>query len=91
MAYKIRYDTATKPEKTNHFRVQVLTATFFLAFLLVVTAFWEQGRQVIRNYLLPEEGKVVNAAEALATELENGTSFFDAMEVFCESIINGES
>jgi hypothetical protein len=90
MAYKIRYDETNQPTKSNPFRAQVLTAAILLAFLFVANIFWEQGSRVVRNYLLPEEGKVVTAAESLATELENGTSFLDAMEVFCESIVNGE-
>ena len=90
MAYKIRYGEIKQPTKSNYFRAQVLTAAIFLAFLFVVNIFWEQGRYLIQNFLLPEEGKVVTAAQTLAAEIENGAPFWNAMEVFCESIINGE-
>ena len=90
MAYKIRYDEIKQPTKSNYFRTQVLTAAILLAFLFVVNIFWEQGRYLIQNFLLPEEGKVVTAAQTLAAEIENGAPFWNAMEVFCESIINGE-
>lgn len=90
MAYKIRYDYIKEPTKSNHFRVQVLTAAILLVFLFVVNIFWEQGRHLIQNFLLPEEGKVITTAQILAAEFENSASFWNAMEVFCESIINGE-
>ena len=90
MAYKIRYDEIKQPTKSNYFRAQVLTAAILLAFLFVVNIFWEQGRYLIQNFLLPEEGKVVTAAQTLAAEIENGAPFWNAMEVFCESIVNGE-
>lgn len=90
MAYKIRYDT-TKPHKhPKLLRMQTIIAAMLLAFILFAHTFWEQGSSVIRKYLLPEDGKAVTAAETLVTQLENGVPFTDALNVFCESIINGE-
>ena len=90
MAYKIRYDSAAKPLNSHFVRVQAIMAAFLLAFIFCINILSEQGSQMIRNYLLPQENMTVTAAETLVTHLENGVSFMDAIDVFCESILHGE-
>ena len=90
MAYKIRYDTATKHSNCHFVRVQSIAAVILLTFMFCLNVFLEQWSQMIRKYLLPQEGNAVTAAESLVTQLENGVSFMDAIDVFCESIIHGE-
>ena len=90
MAYKIRSDTTKQHKHSNLLRMQTVMAAMLLAFILFANTFWEQGSGVIRKYLLPEVGKTVTAAETLVTQLKNGVPFVDAIEVFCESIVNGE-
>lgn len=90
MAYKIRYDSATKPLNSHFVRVQAIVAALLLTFMFCLNNFSQQGGQMIRKYLLPQEDMTVTAAETLVTHLENGVSFMDAIDVFCESILHGK-
>ena len=88
MAYKIRYDTE---KMTNHpFRIQLLTTAILFVFLMIINAFWAQGREVIQKYLLPKDAHSCIAAQDLVTNMEDGMPLFDAISVFCETIINDQ-
>lgn len=82
MAYKIVYSKDKK--KRRNFRLPLMTAAFFLAFLLCVNAFWPAGSEFIRHFLLPE------AVQTFLEELDNGGSFGEAVTVFCQEVLDGK-
>ena len=89
MAYKILYE---EPKQTFHhpFRIQAMTATALLIFLLLVNTFWGQGSAVIQRYLLPDNDKSCMAAQTLVIQLEEGVPFFDAVGAFCTELLNDQ-
>ena len=92
MSYRIDYGCAT-PMKycKNRGRryIRMLTAVSLILFALAVGKFWPQGRQVLREYLLPGEPSVTEQAFfELVSDLSEGMKIQDALLVFCEQIID---
>ena len=88
MAYKIRYNAENT---TNHpFRIQILTTAILFISLMFVNAFWAQGREVIQEYLLPQNVYSYTAAQELVTNMEEGMPLFEAIQTFCDTIWNDQ-
>lgn len=90
MGYRVEYDPSGikrfgRREKSR--RLPLLTMVFFLIFLLMVSAFWPRGMQVLREMLIPGDSEATLAAwEALTWELHAGESVGSAVESFCREI-----
>ena len=92
MSYRIEYGCAI-PAKFRHptwgIQLQVLTAVCMILFSLMVGRFWPQGRQVLREYLLPGEPTVTEQAfSGLVQDLSSGMGLEEAVTVFCRQIID---
>ena len=90
MGYRVEYT----PSGAKHFgcrgksrRLPLLTAAFFLIFLLLVSAFWPRGMQVLRELLIPGDSEATLAAwETLTGELRAGENVGNAVGSFCREI-----
>ncbi|MGM9548772.1 MAG: hypothetical protein ACI3V5_02885 [Faecousia sp.] len=91
MGYRVEYAVPGKRKKQKHernCRIQLLTAAFFLAFVLVVNGLWPRGADTLRRILLPGDSAVTMAAwEELTRELRAGEPIGSAVDSFCREII----
>lgn len=92
MSYRIEYfpqdDPAVPPKKS--FRVPVLTAFCFLAFLMIFGCCWPHGRVVLRKLLIPGDPAVTAAAmENFAQEIKSGAGLASAFLRFCRQVMEG--
>ena len=90
MSYRVEYSSSgikrTQIRQKNG-RALLLTAAWFLIFLLVVGGFWPRGAQALRDMLLPGDSAVTAAAWAeLTRELHAGAPVVSAVENFCREI-----
>ena len=92
MGYRIDYSCPTiRQNTTYHAKGAVLpmTAVFLAMFILLVHFFWPQGRQVLRELIIPGDADTtVHAVTTFVAELRYGNSFSGAAEVFCREILN---
>ena len=89
MAYRISYDAEKQSKKTlSPFRCLVLTACFFACFLWLVSSFWPEGQELLRQLLIPGDPDItLEAAEVIAQELGSGFSMTDAARNFCLAVL----
>ena len=67
--------------------VFLLTCAFFSVFLVMVTMFWPEGREVLQILLIPGDPKVtLEAAQTFASELDCGNSIFSAASDFIHKV-----
>ena len=92
MGYRIVYGRVKKLRRMDS-RIApraALTALCFLLFCILVSAFWPEGTEVLRNLLLPGDPVVTAAAlEDLSGELRAGASVGEALKHFCLRILEG--
>ena len=89
MGYRVEYGPGEEKGAGSGrlFRVGVMTAFCFAAFLLLVGTFWPQGARALREILLPGDAAVTAAAlEELTQELKAGQGLGQALEHFCRMI-----
>lgn len=90
MGYRIEYQPIN-PVRHGHIRrtrVGILTGLCFLLFLFLVTSFWPQGRDLLRELLIPGDPDVtMMALETFAGELRRGVTFSNAAESFCRILM----
>ena len=86
MGYKIRYE----PEKkaSNLFLRQLVISTILCVVCLFSHLYWPQGRQFMREYLIPQGENHSASIEILIMELENGVPPQDAIAVFCQELFH---
>ena len=84
------YETETaKKSNGSIFRRLVLTAGFFLCFLWLVTTFWPDGQNLLKQILIPGNPEVtLEAAEVFAQEVRTGFPLADAVQNFCYAVMN---
>ena len=92
MSYRIEYGPAVPPQyikKKAFFRLQVMTALFFLLFSLAVRQFFPTGIEKLRSLLLPgTPGVTQMALNGFMGDLRNGESLGDSFTAFCVYIID---
>lgn len=92
MGYRIEYGpTEEKMRKSSGMvrRLQVLTAAFLLLFILLVRQAWPEGTAKLREFLLPGEPSVTQAAFGdLLTDIREGSPFREALTAFCQQVID---
>ena len=92
MSYRIEYGTAI-PERFQppviKRHIRTLTAIFILLFSLAVGKFWPDGRQILRQYVIPGELSVTERAFSdMISELNEGVKLEEAVVTFCQQIID---
>lgn len=88
MGYRIEYEPSYGPRKRRTPKLAVLTALCMLLFLLLVNTFWIQGKQALRELLLPGDAAVTaSALEDLVRDLREGEKLSFALESFCKKVI----
>lgn len=91
MSYIIAYDgtdPCAKPADRRASRLSVLTAGFFLAFLLLTKLFWPKGAAMLRQIILPGDPEVTErAVSVLVDDLREGEPVGDALKTFCGEIM----
>ena len=90
MSYRIEYQPMKWPgsRERGSLRRAALTGVFFLLYLLLVDAFWPQGRELLRELLIPGDPDVTMEAFGIfAHAIQSGSPFADAAEVFCRTIM----
>ena len=91
MGYQILYDTEIQNNPYTKARKSpfgLMVGSSFLFFLLLVSAFWPRGKDVLQGLIWPGERQMtIHAAECFARELRNGEPFGDAAERFCCEIL----
>lgn len=91
MGYRIVYGPMPKmPQERDYkpLRIQVLTAVFALLFVLTVRQAWPEGTALLREFLLPGEQNVTEAAfSEMIGDIREGESLGDALTAFCRQIV----
>lgn len=84
MGYKIEYG------KQERRKLPQLTILAFCLFLLLVCAFWPQGRAVLVETFFPGDRQVTARAVALLVgKLRDGAGAMEALEAFCGCVLAG--
>ena len=92
MGYKIVYgeDIKISPSSRGN-RIRVLTAPFLMAFCLLTGALWPEGRELLRDVLLPGVPTATESAfHNLVNDLRVGEPLDDAVTAFCRRVIVNE-
>ncbi len=91
MGYRIVYEQRSgkyQVEKQPFMGLRGWTGLCFGAFLLLTSLFWQDGREVLAEYLIPGENSVtLSAARGLRDDLRSGAELEDALEAFCREVI----
>ena len=93
MAYRVVYGPMPKaaPKGRSLPRVRVLTAAWLLVFSLGVRQLWPEGREVLRQLLLPGEQTAAQTAfDGMLEELRAGETLGEAVTAFCRQIVQDE-
>lgn len=93
MGYKISYEPIRKLRgaQTRRSRIGALVGIFFLLFLLMVNLFWAEGKDVLRDLVMPGDAAVTTAAlNQLSVNLKQGLPVQESVEEFCRAILNKE-
>jgi len=70
-------------------RFQVLTAAFMLLFVITVRHVWPEGTQTLREFLIPGEPTVTEAAfHEMMADIQDGEPLPDALTAFCRQIVD---
>ena len=93
MGYRIDYDNGTKHFEVvqdKPWRPWFLTAACFGLFLLLCEWFWPEGRQFVRDLLIPGDDAVtVQAFSNLTEEFRNGGEIKGIIIDFCREVLAG--
>lgn len=87
MAYQINYLSENqKMESGTCIRRVILTTAFLMCFVWLVSVFWPDGKELLKQLLIPgNPASAMKAAEVFAAELGSGYSLVDAARNFCET------
>lgn len=90
MGYRVEYETVRKVRRMEQktARLPAMIGAALVLFLILVGIFWPEGKETLRNFLIPGDPAVTVAAlEELAEELETGAPLGEALDNFCRSIV----
>lgn len=92
MGYRVEYRPVKKVRRVEKrtVRLPALTGLCLLLFVFLVSSFWPRGAEVMRGLVFSGDVAVTAAAlEEMAGELRAGAGLSDAVETFCQKIIQG--
>lgn len=88
MGYRVEYGPEARKRKPGKARLAGLAAVGLLLLLLLGNRCRTEGRETIRQWLLPGDGAVTaGALEDFAWELGEGAELSRAFEVFCRKVL----
>ena len=92
MGYQIVYgpteDMHTKSVRSS-VRFRTMVAAALVLFALTVRLTWQEGADILREYLIPGERTLTQQAFLeLVVDLRQGEFLKDALTVFCQRILN---
>lgn len=91
MAYRVIYGPMPKVSgrgSCDSFRLRALTAACLLVFSMGVRQFWPEGRDRLRQVLLPGEETLTEAAfQDMMGDIRAGETLGDALTAFCREIV----
>lgn len=91
MAYRIDYGAESRREflgSQSGLSFRVLTAALLVAFSLVVTKTWPEGRERLQQALLPgEPSRTEQAFTAMAERISQGEPVGEAVTAFCREVL----
>lgn len=91
MGYRVDYGPMDRAMRGSNYRIigwPVLLAAFFLCFLIMVSVFWPQGREVLADLLFPWDWEAVESAlTAFREGISAGDSAMSCAEAFCRQIL----
>ena len=96
MGYRIDYGQLSErkyPQASRSRRLAGLISAALGVFLLLTGLFWPQGRELLKEFLIPGDSTVTAAAfSQLLTDLRTGMDSGDAVAAFCREILeNGQA
>ena len=88
MGYRVEYGNFdfTRKKEMSNIRRFWMCALCFAIFLVMVSACWPGGREVLANVFLPDRN-LWTAAESLADNLRYGADLSDCVAVFCRELL----
>ena len=90
LSYHIQYGEREKNRSESCFLFRFfMTGIFFVLFLVTVSVFWPEGREVLRLLLIPD--KTLDAAETFVSELDCGFSLKTAASDFFQKLAGHEA
>lgn len=70
-------------------RLRTMVAVILVLFSLTVRFTWQEGTDILREYLLPGEQTLTQAAfSELVVDLREGEHLKDALTAFCQRILD---
>ena len=91
MAYRIEYGPPFPKSKTKFpLRLIVLTASFFVLFLLATKIIWPTESKRLAQFLLPFRANTdfYLAIQTFVANLKSGTPIYQSLTAFCQEIIS---
>ena len=88
MAYRVVYGPERKESKQvngSGMRISLLTVFFLAVFLIIVNCSWPAGRETLQDIFLPVESRTAFAE--LVSDIKEGEPLPDAVQAFCQTII----
>lgn len=93
MSYRVEYDSGIKWEqsrKSGRKNLWVWTGICFAVFVLLVNLFWDAGREVLLQLILPGDARASwNGVLQLSDNLRQGIPLQAAVRDFCYEILQG--
>ena len=90
MGYRIAYGRTDRKTHGVPLLRKNLTMLFFAVFLILLWAFWPEGKNVLIQCLWPGDADTLqNAAGLFVDCVECGLSFGDSAEIFCREVLSG--
>lgn len=87
MSCKINYYEQGKKSSGNLLPTILMSVSFFLLFLLSVSLFWPEGREVLQLMFLPgTPEETLDALETFVSELDCGISITGAASDFLQKL-----
>lgn len=94
MGYKIIYsgEPVMKKPRNSNIRLRTLTALCLLVFALTVRLTWREGTEKLKQFLLPTELTVAEAAfSEMVSGIQHGADIPDAIRTFCITVLNEDT
>ena len=90
MGYRIEYPSFGSVPCIRKTGIPRMAVMMFGVFLLIVSVFWKEGRNLLLGLLFSgNPDQTMAALETMTERLGEGASFADAVTVFCREILNG--